>query len=452
MTTYSPATLRAIKKATVRLLPLMGLLYFFNYLDRVNVGYAALRMNEDLGLSSAAYGLGAGLFFIGYFIFEVPSNLMLHKVGARVWIARIAITWGILATCMAFVNSSETFYLVRFLTGIAEAGLFPGLILFLTYWFPRARRAKITAMFILAIPLSSVFGAPVSSLLLQHGGGWLGFEQSWRVMFFLEGIPPIIIGICTLFLLPNRPRDAKWLTAEEKSELTQVIDAEDAQQVQGRGHMPLKRALTSSRVVGLAITYFGITYGLYAMSFFLPQIISGFQESFGSKLSLLQIGLVTAIPFGIGAVAMLLNAWHSDKTSERRFHTAIPVVVGAVGIAVAMNLGSPSTTVVAISVGAAGIFAALAVFWQLPSAFLTGTAAAGGIAMINSFGNLSGFVGPYLTGWLHDLTGNYKAGMFLVAGFMLLSAAIVYKLGRTRDDEGLQNASPDLAPRVHQAT
>lgn len=433
MTTHSTQTLTALRKATVRLLPLMGLLYFFNYLDRVNIGYASLRMNADLGLSSTAYGLGAGLFFVGYFLFEVPSNLMLHKVGARVWIARIAITWGILATCMAFVNGTTSFYLLRFFTGVAEAGLFPGVILYLTYWFPRARRARITALFILAIPLSSVFGAPVSTLLLEHGGGWFGFADSWRVMFLVEGIPPILLGIFTLFWLPSRPADARWLTAAEREALTQAIREEDTAQT--KEHWPLRRALTSPRVAGLALTYFGITYGLYALSFFLPQVIAGFQESFGTEFTLFQIGLVTAIPFGVGAIAMLVNAWHSDRTAERRLHTVVPVVVGAIAIGAALSLDSPAATVAAISVGAAGIFAALAVFWQLPTAFLTGTAAAGGIAMINSFGNLSGFVGPYITGWLEDLTGDFKAGMLLVAGFMLLSAAVVHVLGRRRADD-----------------
>lgn len=432
MTIHSPETLRAIRKATIRLLPLMGLLYFFNYLDRVNVGYAALRMNEDLGLSSAAYGLGAGLFFVGYIVFEVPSNLLLHRLGARIWIARIAVTWGILASAMAFVNGPTGFYIIRFLIGVAEAGLFPGLILYLTYWFPRAQRARITALFILAIPLSSVFGAPVSTLLLEHGEGWLGFAESWRVMFFVEGVPPIILGIITFFLLPNRPRDARWLTEAERTAISATIEAEDAEQV--REHWPLRKALTSPRVLGLAVIYFGTTYGLYAMSFFLPQIISGFQETFDTKFDLLQIGLVTAVPFGIGAMAMLLNARHSDRTAERRLHTAIPIFVGAVAIAVALYMNSPFAVMVAISVCAAGIFSALAVFWQLPSAFLTGAAAAGGIALINSFGNLSGFVGPYITGWLHDATGNFKASMFLVAGFMAVAAVMAIALGRSPAD------------------
>lgn len=444
MTSHSPATLAAVRKATVRLLPLMGLLYFFNYLDRVNVGYASLRMNEDLGLSSAAYGLGAGLFFIGYFLFEVPSNLMLHKVGARVWIARIAISWGILAALMSLVQTPMHFYVLRFLIGVAEAGLFPGLILYLTFWFPRATRARITALFILAIPLSSVFGAPVSTLLLQYGGGWFGLQESWRVMFLVEGVPPVLLGVLTLFLLPNRPRDARWLTEQERTSLTEAIAAEDSASV--THPWPLRKALTSPRVIALAFTYFGITYGLYAMSFFLPQIIAGFQETLGVTFNLFQVGLVTAIPFAVGAVAMLVNAWHSDRTAERRLHTAVPVFLGAIAIAVALNLSSPTTTVIAISICAAGIFSALAVFWQLPSAFLTGTAAAGGIALINSIGNLSGFVGPYLTGWLKDLTGGFTAPMFVVSGFMILAAVIIMVMGggRRSQDRAHVQSDPSL--------
>ncbi|RSN61446.1 MFS transporter [Amycolatopsis sp. WAC 04182] len=420
--TAEVSTASAVRKAMIRLVPLLGLLYLLNYLDRVNVGFAALTMNADLGISSAAYGLGAGLFFVGYFFFEVPSNVILHKVGARIWIARIMVTWGIVASATAFIQGEVSFYIVRVLLGIAEAGFFPGIILYLTYWFPRKQRAKIVALFFLAVPLSSVIGSPVSSLLIKHGDGVLGFDAGWRFMFFAEGVPSILLGVAVFFLLPSKPKDAKWLTSGERTALQSAIDAEDIREV-GK-EVSTRSALTDPRVLALSAVYFGIIFGLYVLAFFLPQVIKGFQQQFQTNYSIVEIGLITAIPYAVAAVAMVLWARHSDRTGERAGHVAIAAFVGAVAIAAALYLGSPLWVMIAVTLCAVGVFTAIPVFWQLPNAFLSGVGAAAGIGLINSFGNLSGFVGPYLTGWLQGLTGSFRAGMWAVAFFMAMAGAI----------------------------
>ncbi|GAA1193401.1 MFS transporter [Pseudonocardia alaniniphila] len=416
----------AVRTAMWRLLPLLGLCYLLNYVDRVNVGFAALTMNTDLGLSSAAYGFGAGLFFVGYFFFEVPSNVILHRVGARIWIARIMITWGLIASATAFVQGEISFYIVRFLLGVAEAGFLPGVILYLTYWFPRARRAKVTALFFLAVPLSSVLGAPISTLLIQNGDGALGFGAGWRFMFFVEGIPALLVGVLVLLLLPERPSRARWLTATQQHALEQRIAQEDGARVpQQTG---LRAGVGDPRVIALSVIYFGAAFGLYVLAFFLPQVVSGLQARFGVRFSLVEIGLITAVPYLVASVVMVLNARHSDRTGERRLHIAVPASIGALSVAVALYLGSPYLVMAAMTLCAAGVFAVTPVIWQLPSQFLTGVGAAAGIALINSFGNLSGFVAPYLTGWLQDLTGSFRAGMFVVAGFMLLAVVTVLLL------------------------
>jgi MFS transporter, ACS family, tartrate transporter len=423
----------AVRRAMWRLLPFLGLCYLLNYLDRVNVGFAALTMNADLGLSAAAYGLGAGLFFIGYFFFEVPSNVILHKVGARIWIARIMVSWGIIASAIAFVQGEISFYILRFLLGVAEAGFFPGIILYLTYWFPRVQRAKVVALFFLAVPVSSVVGAPISTLLIQYGEGALGFDAGWRFMFFVEGLPSILVGFLVLLLLPDRPRKARWLSAPERDALEQQIADEDAAQVPHT--TGLREGLRDARVVALSLVYFGIVFGLYVLAFFLPQVVSDLQERFGTEFSIVEIGLITAIPYAVACVVMVINARHSDRTGERRLHVAVPAFVGAAGVAVALFMDSPYLVMAAMTLCAVGVNAAIPVFWQLPSAFLTGVGAAAGIALINSFGNIGGFAGPYLTGWLRDVTGSNEAGMFVVAGFMVMAGILVLLVGRRQERE-----------------
>jgi MFS family permease len=385
------------------------------------------------------------LFFIGYFFFEIPSNVILHRVGARLWIARIMISWGIIASATAFVQGEISFYVVRFLLGVAEAGFFPGIILYLTYWFPRAQRAKVVALFFLAVPLSSVVGAPISTLLIQNGDGVLGFADGWRFMFFVEGIPAVLVGLLVLALLPDRPGRARWLSVAEREALAQRIADEDAAQVPHE--TGLRAGLRDGRVVALSVVYFGVVFGLYVLAFFLPQVVSDLQEQFDVEFSLVQIGLITAVPYAVASVVMVLNARHSDRTGERRLHVAVPAFAGAAGVAVALYLDSPYLVIAAMTVCAVGVYAAIPVIWQLPSAFLTGVGAAAGIAMINSFGNLSGFVGPYLTGWLQDVTGSFRSGMFVVAGFMVLAGVIVLLLGRgsgeTRAEQATATARED---------
>jgi ACS family tartrate transporter-like MFS transporter len=416
---------RVVRRAARRLLPLLVLLYLVNYLDRVNVGFAALTMNADLGLSSAAYGLGAGLFFIGYFFFEVPSNIVLHKVGARIWIARIMITWGLVASATAFVQGEASFYVVRVLLGIAEAGFFPGVLLYLTYWFPRPERARIVALTFLAVPLASVIGSPLSTVLIQHGEGLLGFDAGWRFMFFVEGLPAVVLGVATLFLLPSRPSTARWLTREEATALEAHLAAEDAEEV-GR-EVPTRQALTDPRVLALSVVYFGIVFGLYVLAFFLPQVIEGFQEQFGTTFSLLEVGLVTAVPYAFAAVGMVLWARHSDRTGERAGHVAVAAFIGAVAIAAALYTTSPLAVMVCVTVCAMGVYAAIPVFWQLPGRLLSGVGAAAGIALINSFGNLAGFAGPYVTGWLEDLTGSFRTGLWVVAALMVVAGLMALR-------------------------
>ncbi|MFE7200826.1 MFS transporter [Pseudonocardia alni] len=419
----------AVRTATKRLIPLLALAYLLNYIDRVNVGFASLTMNADLGLSAAAYGLGAGLFFIGYFFFEVPSNVILHRVGARIWIARIMVTWGIVASSTAFIQGEIGFYVVRVLLGIAEAGFFPGIILYLTYWFPRVERARIVALFFLAVPLSSVVGGPLSTWLISVGDGALGFDAGWRFMFFVEGIPAVLLGIAVLWLLPDRPTRARWLPADQAVALEERIAAEDAAAAgQDRG---VAAALRDGRVVALSVVYFGIVFGLYVLAFFLPQIVAGFEQQFGADYSLVEVGLITAVPYAIASVTMVLWARHSDRSGERGLHVAAPALVGAVAIAGALYMDSPLLVMACVTVCAIGVFAAIPPFWALPNAFLTGAGAAAGIGLINSFGNLSGFAGPFVAGWLKDLTGDSRAGMWVVAVMMLMSAAIVLGFRRT---------------------
>lgn len=419
----------AVRTATKRLIPLLALAYLLNYIDRVNVGFASLTMNADLGLSAAAYGLGAGLFFVGYFFFEVPSNVILHRVGARIWIARIMVTWGVVASSTAFIQGEIGFYVVRVLLGIAEAGFFPGIILYLTYWFPRVERARIVALFFLAVPLSSVVGGPLSTWLISVGDGALGFDAGWRFMFFVEGIPAVLLGVAVLWLLPDRPTRARWLPTDQAVALEERIAAEDAAAAgQDRG---VAAALRDGRVVALSVVYFGIVFGLYVLAFFLPQIVAGFEQQFGADYSLVEVGLITAVPYAIASVTMVLWARRSDRSGERPLHVAVPAVVGAVAIAGALYMDSPLLVMACVTVCAIGVFAAIPPFWSLPNAFLTGSGAAAGIGLINSFGNLSGFVGPFVAGWLKDLTGDSRAGMWVVAVMMLMSAAIAIGFRRT---------------------
>ena len=407
----TPEEQAVVEKAARHLIPLMGLLYVVSFLDRVNVSYAALTMNADIGLSARAFGLGAGIFFIGYFIFEVPSNLILHRVGARIWIARILVTWGLVAMGMAAVQGPTSFLVARFLLGVAEAGFFPGMILYLTYWFPGPERGRIIGAFMLAVPIASAIGGPVSTTLL--GVSVFGLA-GWQTMFVVEGLPAVLLGLVVMRALPDRPASAPWLSEPERRCLETLVARDEPAPAR------LVDGLLSGRVWLFSAIYFGLVLGLYGFGFWAPQII----KSLGD-LTNFQVGLISAIPYLLAAIVMVLWGRHSDATGERIWHVCAPAGVGAAGFLASATVTDPYLSLIALSFGAVGIYAALPVFWTLPTASLSGTAAASGIALINSIGNLGGYLGPYAVGWLKDGTGGYAAGLLVLAGAMLGAGLLV---------------------------
>ncbi|WP_031363748.1 MFS transporter [Caballeronia sordidicola] len=433
---------RTLGRVTKRLVPFLILCYFIAYLDRVNVGFAALQMNKDLGFSSSAFGFGAGIFFIAYFFFEVPSNLLLEKFGARRWIARIMFTWGILAGAMAFIpqisrltglSAAHVFYTLRVLLGIAEAGFFPGIIFFLTLWFPATYRARVVGSFMVAIPLSTVIGAPISGALLNLDK--LASLAGWQWVYLIEALPALFLSFVVLFYLTDKPADATWLAPEERDWLVARQAQERAQREAVRA-FSVREALFNPRVLAVALIYFGANATNYGLSFFLPQIVKGF------GLGNVQTGLVTSLPYIVGAFSMILWGRRSDRMLERKWHVAIPLLVAAGGIAASTALDDPVLKMIALSIAGFGIFGCLPVIWTLPAAFLSGAAAAGGIAAVNSLGNLAGFFGPYAMGWIKDSTGSFAAGLLCLSGAGLVGVAAVLLL---RHDSALENAPEPLA-------
>lgn len=401
-----------------RIIPFMGLLYVVNFLDRVNVGFAALTMNHDLGLGAEAFGVGAGIFFLGYFFFEVPSNVILEKVGARLWMFRIMFTWGLVSMAMAFAQGPWSFYGLRFLLGVAEAGFFPGMMLYLTYWFPQSQRAKYNSLFFAAIPLSSALGSPLSGYIL----GFDGFQglHGWQWLFLLEGLPSCVLAFAVLFVLPDKPARAKFLTDAEKQFVATTLAREATPPAS------LWAGLSDRRVWILAVTDIGIIIALYGLGLWLPQIVKAM------GFSNLETGFVVALPYVASTIAMILWARSSDTLRERVWHVAIPALFASASLIAAGFLGANLWAILALTGASIGIYAALVTYWTLPPSFLGGTAAAGGIAFINSVGNLGGFFGPTLMGWLKQSTGGYAAGMFVLAGFLIVPAVVVVLLGRTR--------------------
>ena len=431
-------TLRAV---TVRLVPLLMALYFVNFLDRTNLGIAKAEISADLQLSATMFGLASGIFFIGYVLVEVPSNLALVRFGARRWLARIAVSWGIVAVAIAFAPNAGTLLVLRFLLGVAEAGLFPGVVFYLSLWFPAAYRARVVGVFMLAVPVASAVGTPLAAWLIQTGHGVWGLA-GWRFMMICVGLPAVLLGLVCWFYLTDRPADAHWLNTAQRRWLIDTLAVEE-RQISTQYRFPLRRTLTSPRVWALAIVYFAVAYGLYALAFFLPSIVAGFKKTLGVQLSLLQVGFITAVPYVFGAVAMFLWSRHADRTREHVWHVAIPLLLGGLAIPVALYLRHPVAVMVPVVIAAMGIFAALPVFWALPSRFLTGAAAAAGIGLINSLGNLGGFAAPYATGALEDLTGTNKAGMWAVGVLLVLGSVLVVWLRaspppdrQTRHDHG----------------
>lgn len=408
---------RVMRKVTLRIVPFIMLLYFIAFLDRVNIGFAALTMNQDLGFSPTVFGFGAGIFFLGYFLFEVPSNLILHKVGARIWIARVMISWGLVSGFMALVQGTTSFYVLRFLLGVAEAGFFPGIILYLSYWFPAAKRAQVTAIFMAAAPLSTALGSPVSAALLEMHG-LLGYA-GWQWMFVLEAIPALLLGIVVLFFLTDRPAQAKWLNAEERRWLQETMQAEEQARSTQHGHSSAWRGLADKRVLALALVYFGTSAGLYTLGIWSPQII----RSFGA--SSLEIGFLNAFPAVIGVIGMILWARHSDRRGERSWHVIGACLLAAAGLIYAGNVSTLLAVIIALTLVTVGISASKPPLWSMPTLFLSGPAAAAGIATINSIGNLGGFVGPMMIGVIRQQTGSYTWGLYFVAALLALSALIV---------------------------
>jgi ACS family tartrate transporter-like MFS transporter len=388
------------------------------YLDRVNVGSAALTMNKDLGLSPEIFGLGAGIFFWGYFLFEVPSNIILEKVGARLWICRIMLTWGVVSMANAFATGPVSFYVVRFLLGLAEAGFFPGMVLYLTYWFPSEHRARLIALFLAAVPLANVIGAPLSGYILQMDG----YRQlhGWQWLFLIEGAPSILLGLAILWVMPNGPADAKWLDDAERSEIASALAAEPHPE-----HTRLLPMFLDPRVWLLAIPDFGIVLGLYGINLWLPQII----REMG--YSILQTSFIGALPYLAAVFVMVLWGLSSDRRHERIWHVATASLLGAGGLIAAALLHGHVAVLVSLTVAVCGTYAALAVFWTLPPSFLGGTAAAGGIALINSISNLGGSAGPTIMGLAKQVTGSFAAGMGALALGMIIAAVMVVAIGRT---------------------
>jgi ACS family tartrate transporter-like MFS transporter len=407
-----------IRKAMWRLLPFLCLIYFIAYLDRVNVGFAALTMNEALGLSPTAFGNGAGIFFLAYFLFEVPSNFALKRFGARAWIARIMITWGIISMAMAFVTGTKSFFVLRFLLGVAEAGFFPGMILYLTFWFPNRVRAGILGVFIIANPASTIIGAPLSTTLL--GTSILGLS-GWQTLFIVEGLPAVLFGFAVLFVLCDSPAKAKWLSEREREVLLNAVRRDERLST----HTSLRDGLASPQVWWFSLLYAALMMGVYGFGLWAPQIV----KSLGN-LSNQQVGLVLVIPYAFATLAMVLWGRHSDRTGERKWHLALPGVLGAIGFLCGSYADNVYLAVAGFTLGAIGIYASLPLFWSLPTAMLGGTAAAGGIALINSIGNLSGYFGPSIIGKLKDLTKNYAAGLLVIAASLALAAVLGYVVGR----------------------
>ncbi|MEY9335565.1 MFS family permease [Pseudomonas protegens] len=421
----------AYRKTAWRIIPLLILCYLVAYLDRVNVGFAKLQMLDDLKFSEAVYGLGAGIFFVGYLLFEIPSNIALHRFGARHWIARIMVTWGLLSAAMMFIETPLTFYVLRLLIGIAEAGFFPGIIFYLTTWFPSQRRGVMTALFIMALPISSLFGSLISGLILQHLNGVSGYA-GWQWLFVIEGLPAVALGAAVFFLLRDRIADAHWLTPEERYGMQAAIDREAANKQSHR----LRDGLLNPQIWLLGAVYFCLVLGQYVISFWLPTIIrnSGVQQPWA-------IGVLTALPYAVAAVAMVIVGRSSDRHGEYRWHLAVCAGIGALGVAFGTFFGGNLILAMfGLIVGTAAMISSLPVFWGLPTAVVGGAAAAAGVALINTLGNVAGFFSTIVVGWLTQVTGNTQTAMYFMAAILLIGGGLGLMVNPVRKTARLQTA------------
>ena len=410
-----------IRKLRLRILPFVLLLFVVALIDRNNISLAALTMNKELAITSQQFGLVFGIFFFGYFIFEIPSNLLLHKIGARVWIARILLSWGTVATLTGLVQTAHQLYVLRFFLGVAEAGYFPGMVLYLTYWFPQRERARALALLAMATPITTILGAPISGFILDHTH-WLGIS-SWRWLLILQGAPAIILGALTYVLLPSRPQEARFLTADEKQWIRDELGREERQKLEHRRYSTLQ-ALLNGRVWHLVLIYFGLMVGLWTLNSWGPQLV----KSLSTHYSNTAVGLLLTIPNLLALAAMLAVARSSDRKLERRYHVAIPALVGTAALLLLGTTPSPIFCVSLLCLLAAGIFSCLSPFWALPSEFLTGYSAAVGIALINSVGNLGGFFGPFTIGFVAERSGTLSVGLALAAVPVFMAAILVLLL------------------------
>jgi len=416
---------RTIAKVSWRLLPLVALAYCIAYIDRSNISFAALTMNKDLGFSAYIYGWGAGIFFFGYFLFEIPSNLILEKVGARIWIARIMITWGIISGLTALITGTTSFLIIRFLLGAAEAGFFPGMILYLTYWFPAEYRGRVISTLFIAQPVANA-AASIASAAILDMDGMLGIK-GWQWIFIIEAIPAVLLGLVILRIMTDRPGHADWLAEDERVWLQARLDGE-SRQVESTGRMTWTKALADPRVVALSLIYLMSVTANYGIVFFMPQIIKGI------GLSNMMTGLLSSLPYVVGTVGLLAWGWSSDRNKERRWHLIVASTVGALGLAFAGWSGASYWALLGMSAATVGIYGSRAAFWPMPSLFLTGTAAAGAIAMINAVGNLGGYVGPFVVGWIKDSTQSFGAGLYFLAACSLMAAVITFFAARAAGD------------------
>lgn len=401
-----------LRKAAYRLVPILTLAYILNFLDRTNISFAALTMNKQIGLSATQFGYGAGIFFIGYCAFEIPSNLALYRFGARRWIARIMITWGIASAATALVVGPDSFYTARFVLGVAEAGFFPGVTFYLSTWFPAQYRARMLAWFLVAIPASSVLGAPISGGLMELDG-LLGLA-GWQWLFIALGLPSVLVGVAILHVLADRPRDAAWLAPAERDSLVKMLEAEP----RDRAKSAVLPAIKDTRVLILALIQFGFTLGSYGLGIWLPQIIKGY------GLANLTVAFVSAIPYLFASLGMILWAWGVDRSGKKIANLTIACLLGAAGMAIFAATGSLIVSLIGATVALVGVTSARAIFWTIPTRFLTGSGAAGGLAFINSIGLIGGFVGPSMMGWLKDATGSFLVGSLAMAGILVVATLL----------------------------
>ena len=417
-----------MRRVVMRLAPLMILMYIANQLDRANVGYAALTMNAELHMSAAQYGLSASLFFLGYILCEVPSNLCMHRFGARIWMARILVTWGLLSSLTSLVPNVYWLYVARFFLGVFEAGLYPGMVYYMTLWMPARNRVWMMSLFTVSIPLTGMLGAPISTWLMEHLNVF--GVTGWRAMIMVEGLPAITLGFVAYFWLPNRPETARWLSSEEKEQINEAIAPERKAAAQWVEPTSAWETISNLKVWALGAVYFGTNSGIIGLLYFLPQVVKTFKSS--ADLTLSQIGLITAIPFAVAVVAVLVWGRIVSKKAMNAYYVAGPLLVSGASLATALYLESPINTIIALAIGTSACFCSISTFWQMPSRILTDRAAATGIALITSIGVSSGFLMPYFIGWVRDTTGTFQYAFVAIAIAMTFAALLAIALDRNR--------------------